>query len=163
MSTQMQIDFEYLREYPKDFKGRKKYVSVRGFDHFIAAIYTYKGTDGRNYLLPQHGGDWSGYSGYSTSVKAPMLMKDIGEYTSPIDNTRITSRSEHREHMRRHGVIEVGNEFVQPVQRETPVDKNETARFIKNHLDKVREMDESAYQQRIADQEAQHAFDFGGE
>lgn len=41
---------------------------------------------------------------------APMVMRDIGEYQSMIDGTVITSRSVHREHLKRHGCIEVGNE-----------------------------------------------------
>jgi len=41
---------------------------------------------------------------------APLLMPDIGEYTSQIDGSRITSRSQHREHLKRHGCVEVGNE-----------------------------------------------------
>ena len=42
--------------------------------------------------------------------KAPMVMGDMAEYLSPIDGSRISSRSHHRAHMRQHGVIEVGNE-----------------------------------------------------
>lgn len=40
----------------------------------------------------------------------PQVMRDIGEYVSPIDGTFISSRSQHRDHMRRHGVIEMGND-----------------------------------------------------
>ena len=47
----------------------------------------------------------------------PRVMRDIAEYTSPMDGTRITSRSQHRDHMKRHRVIEVGNEQVKPVAR----------------------------------------------
>ncbi len=43
-------------------------------------------------------------------VNAPMVMGDIGEYTSMIDGSRITSRSQHRSHLRQHGCIEIGNE-----------------------------------------------------
>ena len=38
------------------------------------------------------------------------VMRDIEGYQSPIDGKWIGSRSEHREHMKRHGVIELGNE-----------------------------------------------------
>ena len=41
---------------------------------------------------------------------APLIMPDIPEYTSMIDGTRITSRSRHREHLREHGMYEVGND-----------------------------------------------------
>src|SRR5438045_3286802 len=38
------------------------------------------------------------------------VMRDIEGYVSPIDGKWIGSRSDHREHMKRHGVIELGNE-----------------------------------------------------
>ena len=53
-------------------------------------------------------------------VDAPMVMPDIGEYTSMVDGTRITSRSQHRAHLRQHGVIEVGNETKALLSRVKP-------------------------------------------
>lgn len=38
------------------------------------------------------------------------VMPDIQPYQSMIDGSMITSRSRHREHLRAHGCIEVGNE-----------------------------------------------------
>lgn len=38
------------------------------------------------------------------------VMKDIEPYRSMIDGTLITSRSRHREHLRQHGMQEVGND-----------------------------------------------------
>jgi len=38
------------------------------------------------------------------------VMPDIKPYKSMIDGSEITSRSRHREHLRAHGCIEVGNE-----------------------------------------------------
>lgn len=38
------------------------------------------------------------------------VMPDINPYTSMIDGSTITSRSRHREHLRAHGCIEVGND-----------------------------------------------------
>jgi tRNA U34 5-carboxymethylaminomethyl modifying enzyme MnmG/GidA len=38
------------------------------------------------------------------------VMNDIQPYQSMIDGRMITSRSEHREHLRANGCIEVGNE-----------------------------------------------------
>ena len=40
----------------------------------------------------------------------PMVMPDIAPYQSMIDGSMITSRSVHRDHLRQHGCIEVGNE-----------------------------------------------------
>ena len=53
-------------------------------------------------------------------VNAPMVMPDIGEYTSMIDGSRITSRAQHRAHLRQHGVIEVGNETKALLSRVKP-------------------------------------------
>lgn len=55
--------------------------------------------------LPVHCGE-----PMSRRVVAPMVAADIQPYRSMCDGSMITSRSQHREHMRRHGVIEVGNE-----------------------------------------------------
>ena len=40
----------------------------------------------------------------------PMVMGDIKPYQSMIDGSWITSRSQHREHLRMHGCREIGNE-----------------------------------------------------
>lgn len=40
----------------------------------------------------------------------PMVMLDITPYKSMIDGSMIMSRSVHRDHLRQHGCIEVGNE-----------------------------------------------------
>lgn len=39
-----------------------------------------------------------------------MVMPDIKPYRSMIDGTMITSRSQHREHLRAHGCVEIGND-----------------------------------------------------
>lgn len=38
------------------------------------------------------------------------IMSDISPYRSIIDGSVITSRSRHREHLKRHGCIEVGDQ-----------------------------------------------------
>ena len=54
--------------------------------------------------------------------QGPMLMKDIKPYRSMADGSIITSRSKHREHLRRHNCIEVGNEtkYLQPKPLTSP-------------------------------------------
>ncbi len=49
--------------------------------------------------------------------KGPYIQSDIAPYRSVITREPITSRSEHRAHLRQHGCVEVGNEMV-PVSRE---------------------------------------------
>jgi hypothetical protein len=48
--------------------------------------------------------------------RGPYVISDI-EYRSVITREMITSRSQHREHLRQHGCIEVGNELL-PARRE---------------------------------------------
>ena len=45
-----------------------------------------------------------------TEPLAPMVIPDIKPYTSMADGSRITSRSAHREMLRRNNCVEVGNE-----------------------------------------------------
>lgn len=106
MEADLSEDFD-LYEFPKGYDGRKTYVSVRGHARSVPVIHTYKGCDGRNYILPDCGGD---YSGLALGGGSAMIMRDIGEYTSVVDGSRISSRSQHREHIRAHGLIEIGNE-----------------------------------------------------
>lgn len=93
-----------LYEYPSDSIGTKRYVSVRGHSRSIPKYKTYRGADGYNYLLPEYGGDWSGVGGASA-----FLMPDKGAYVSPMDRTVVEGRTAHRDHMKRHGVLEAGD------------------------------------------------------
>lgn len=43
-------------------------------------------------------------------VVTPIVMGDIQPYRSMIDGSIINSRSRHREHLRDHGCVEVGND-----------------------------------------------------
>lgn len=43
-------------------------------------------------------------------VDAPMVMGDIPPYKSMVDGSMIGGRKQHREHLKQHGLIEVGNE-----------------------------------------------------
>ena len=41
---------------------------------------------------------------------AHMVVSDIGGYVSQVDGTYIESRSKHRDHLKRHRMVEVGND-----------------------------------------------------
>lgn len=58
----------------------------------------------------------------------PLIMKDIAPYRSMIDGSEITSRSKHREHLRQHRCVEVGNEtrYLQPKPLQSPPGLKET-------------------------------------
>ncbi len=61
------------------------------------------------------------------------VMPDIQPYKSMIDGRMITSRSEHRAHLKANNCIEVGNEDpTQRVKRETP--KNSRVDVLRHQL-----------------------------
>ncbi len=43
--------------------------------------------------------------------RTPYILSDIREYPSMVTGEIISSRSQHRDHLRAHGCIEVGNEM----------------------------------------------------
>ena len=51
---------------------------------------------------------------------APAVMGDIQPYQSMADGTWITSRSQHRAHLRQHGLIEIGNEIQAAMKKPEP-------------------------------------------
>lgn len=57
---------------------------------------------------------------YEAEPRGPLVMKDIQPYKSMIDGSEITSRSRHREHLRDHGCIEVGNDSSLARKPESP-------------------------------------------
>jgi putative FmdB family regulatory protein len=50
-------------------------------------------------------------------ILPPQSMPDIQPYRSVIDGSLISSRSKHREHLKAHGCIEVGNEKLPPPKK----------------------------------------------
>ena len=52
--------------------------------------------------------------------RGPYIMSDLAEYRSVVTREMITSRSQHREHLRQHGCIEVGNEMPRVSREEMP-------------------------------------------
>lgn len=69
---------------------------------------------------------------------APLVMPDIKPYQSMCDGSEITSRSKHREHLRRHNVIEVGNELDNAKRKELKSPPGLKQRLIDIARDKLR-------------------------
>lgn len=46
-----------------------------------------------------------------SDLAAPMVVKDTEPYRSVIDGSMIGGRRQHREHLKAHGCVEVGNEM----------------------------------------------------
>lgn len=94
----------------------------------------------------------------SDAVYAPMIMRDIGEYKSVIDGTMITSRSAHRDHLKRHDVIEVGNECMRGAPRPEPaVSSRDIGEAIKRHVEEVQALPQRLYDEHVNRQRAEHA------
>lgn len=71
----------------------------------------------------------------STPRRGPMIIGDIDPYKSIITGEEITGRRQHREHLRTHGVEEIGNEHLPPRQ---PIPLPPAAQDIKESFEKVR-------------------------
>lgn len=63
-------------------------------------------------------------------VNAPMVMPDIQPYQSMQTGEMITSRSQHKAHLKQHKLVEIGNEvdYAMKVARPQPKDERETRR-----------------------------------
>lgn len=71
----------------------------------------------------------------------PMVMSDIEPYISPITKEEIGSRSQHRDHLARHGCVEFGD-FKNPEEfrqdgAPPPEDKDALTRDIIDAIDQV--------------------------
>lgn len=73
-------------------------------------------------------------------ICAPQVISDIDPYISQIDGSLITSRSQHRDHLRANGCVEVGNEKMEPRTTswiEQKAQKEELRKEIAARLDSV--------------------------
>lgn len=52
--------------------------------------------------------------------RTPYISRDIGAYRSVVTGEMIDGRTAHRDHLRAHGCVEVGNDFVEPHRAELP-------------------------------------------
>lgn len=53
---------------------------------------------------------------YSSGVanQSPVFVADIKPYKSAVTGEIVGGRAQHREHMRRHNLVEIGNEKIRP-------------------------------------------------
>tara|TARA_R110000868_G_scaffold400473_1_gene674990 strand:- start:242 stop:604 length:363 start_codon:yes stop_codon:yes gene_type:complete len=65
---------------------------------------------------------WSKDGGFEQdNCSGPQVIRDIGPYKSMIDGSIIDGRKRHRDHLRAHGCVEVGNEPM--VSKQKPITK----------------------------------------
>jgi hypothetical protein len=91
-----------------------------------------------------------------SDLKMPMYVRDIGEYQSPVDGAMITSRSAHREHLKKHDMIEVGNDRM-PTPPSNPSPSRDLGMAIKQRIEEVQALPEHVYQHQVHEQAAEHA------
>jgi hypothetical protein len=68
-----------------------------------------------------------------TNKAKHQIMLDIQPYKSMVDGSMITSRSHHREHLRRHNCFEVGNENIKP-KVPTPISREKRRQILREQL-----------------------------
>lgn len=66
--------------------------------------------------------------------RSSMVRGDISDYRSTITGEMITSRSQHRAHLKEHDCFEVGNEKLSPQMR-SPVEQPSVAEDIKRAIE----------------------------
>ena len=73
-----------------------------------------------------------------SDLPCPMIIPDRVEYRSTIDGSMITGRKQHRDHLKAHGCIEIGNEAPKEKSVRVKIDKDEIARDIKTAIEQVK-------------------------
>lgn len=72
---------------------------------------------------------WSKDGGFEQdNCAGPQVIRDIEPYKSMIDGTMIDGRKRHRDHLRAHGCVEVGNEKM--TSNPNPVSKSTRTKVL---------------------------------
>ena len=76
---------------------------------------------------------------YSSTVSnAPMIQADIAGYKSMVTGEWIGSRSTHRQHLKEHRLVEIGNEVKAHTTKQAPrVDREQIRRDIHQSIQKL--------------------------
>ena len=83
---------------------------------------------------------------------APDVMPEISPYKSQITGEVIDSRAKHREHLKRHGYEEVGNDSSLFKPRKIPdVSPQKRKELIRSQIDRMPEKDFRAMHKRFID------------
>ena len=96
-------------------------------------------------------GDWipaSQYRGGYRSTRGPMVQRDYADIVSPVTGEVISGRAAHREHMKRHGLVCIGDDRIKTkVPEVKPV--RETLREVMQYpREKVEGMARQAYERK---------------
>ncbi len=66
-------------------------------------------------------------------IRAPMIASDISPYISQIDGSVISSRSQHKTHLKDHGCVEVGNESME-APKTSWIEKKENKEALRREI-----------------------------
>jgi len=70
-------------------------------------------------------------------ISKPNFNVDYTNYTSMHDGTRITSKKQHRDHLKEHRLVEIGNEKPKPVKRDFLMPKEKKEKLKKEIWDRL--------------------------
>jgi hypothetical protein len=74
----------------------------------------------------------------SSEVNAPMVQADIAGYKSMVTGEWIGSRSTHRQHLKEHRLVEIGNEVKAHTTKQAPkVDREQLRRDIHTSMQRL--------------------------
>lgn len=110
------------------------------FDNNFDAIFGKKRAERGSYVFDPETNKLVPKSEYygSSTVNAPSVMADIQPYKSMVTGEMITSRSYHREHLKQHRLVEIGNETKAHTTRQAPkVDREAIRRDIHTTMQKL--------------------------
>jgi hypothetical protein len=107
-----------------------KYQAIFGDSRAKRGSYVYDKQTGE--LVPKE-------EYYSASVSnAPMIQTDIAGYKSMVTGEWIGSRSTHRQHLKEHRLVEIGNEVKAHTTKQAPrVDREQIRRDIHQSIQKL--------------------------
>jgi hypothetical protein len=86
-----------------------------------------------------------------------MIISDKVEYRSTITGEPITSRSQHREHLKRHGCVEVGNELPKIAAADTK--RRQRRKDVQSDLVEAMQMHQQGYRAPKAEGADRAGFD----
>ena len=79
--------------------------------------------------------------GHEPVAEGPMIVDDIQPYRSQVTGEMITSRSQHREHLRVHGCVEVGDQTHHLQPKRLDFESPQRKEFIRAQIDAMSHAD----------------------
>lgn len=78
------------------------------------------------------------YTGEAKHTRPVYSVGDQYDYVSVVDGSHISSKRAHREHLKRHGLIEIGNEKAEMKPLEAQIPKHSIRREMRDNLERMK-------------------------